>query len=83
MALVGSSGNGKSTVIALLERLYDVDKGSVSIDGHDLRKFDPSWLRSKVIGYVSQEPILFGCSIRENIRYGKPNATEEEVNIFL
>lgn len=68
-ALVGPSGSGKSTVISLLLRLYDPISGTVSLDGHDIRELNPVWLRSK-IGTVSQEPILFSCSIAENIAYG-------------
>ncbi|XP_005405080.2 PREDICTED: ATP-binding cassette sub-family B member 10, mitochondrial [Chinchilla lanigera] len=68
-ALVGSSGSGKSTVVSLLLRLYDPISGTISLDGHDIRQLNPVWLRSK-IGTVSQEPILFSCSIAENIAYG-------------
>jgi len=49
------------------------------LDGHDLRQLDPSWLRGEVLGYISQEPVLFGCSVMENIRYGRPSATDQEV----
>ncbi|XP_036684667.1 ATP-binding cassette sub-family B member 10, mitochondrial [Balaenoptera musculus] len=68
-ALVGPSGSGKSTVISLLLRLYDPSAGTISLDGRDIRQLNPVWLRSK-IGTVSQEPILFSCSIAENIAYG-------------
>ncbi|XP_044530925.1 ATP-binding cassette sub-family B member 10, mitochondrial [Gracilinanus agilis] len=68
-ALVGPSGSGKSTVVTLLLRLYDPISGTISIDGQDIRQLNPAWLRSK-IGTVSQEPILFSCSIAENIAYG-------------
>ncbi|XP_039097207.1 ATP-binding cassette sub-family B member 10, mitochondrial [Hyaena hyaena] len=68
-ALVGPSGSGKSTVLSLLLRLYDPISGTISLDGHDIRQLNPVWLRSK-IGTVSQEPILFSCSIAENIAYG-------------
>ncbi|XP_045639269.1 ATP-binding cassette sub-family B member 10, mitochondrial [Ursus americanus] len=68
-ALVGPSGSGKSTVVSLLLRLYDPTSGTISLDGHDIRQLNPVWLRSK-IGTVSQEPILFSCSIAENIAYG-------------
>ncbi|TSK22659.1 ATP-binding cassette sub-family B member 10, mitochondrial [Bagarius yarrelli] len=69
MAVVGSSGSGKSTLVSLLLRLYDPDSGSVTIDGHDIRSLNASWLRC-CIGTVSQEPVLFSCSIAENIAYG-------------
>lgn len=68
-ALVGPSGGGKSTIMALLTRLYDPEGGAVRLDGHDLRRLDPRWLRRQV-GVVSQEPVLFSRSIRENITYG-------------
>ncbi|XP_056646697.1 mitochondrial potassium channel ATP-binding subunit isoform X1 [Diorhabda sublineata] len=79
IAIVGASGNGKSTIVSLLERFYDVKDGCITIDGYDIRNLDPSWLRGKILGLISQEPILFGTSIMENIRYGKPDATDEEV----
>uniref|UniRef100_A0A8C3JVL2 Bile salt export pump n=1 Tax=Calidris pygmaea TaxID=425635 RepID=A0A8C3JVL2_9CHAR len=69
LAFVGSSGCGKSTSVQLLERFYDPDTGSVLIDGHDTTKTNVQFLRSK-IGIVSQEPVLFDCSIAENIKYG-------------
>ncbi|XP_006900932.1 PREDICTED: ATP-binding cassette sub-family B member 10, mitochondrial-like [Elephantulus edwardii] len=73
-ALVGSSGSGKSTVVSLLLRLYDLHSGTISLDGHDIRQLNPVWLRSK-IGTVSQEPILFSCTIAENIAYGEDDPT--------
>ncbi|XP_076450266.1 mitochondrial potassium channel ATP-binding subunit-like [Babylonia areolata] len=79
VALVGLSGGGKSTVAALLERFYDVTKGSISIDGIDIRDLDPSWLRGHAIGFINQEPVLFATSVMENIRYGRPDATDQEV----
>ncbi|XP_025030388.1 bile salt export pump isoform X2 [Python bivittatus] len=69
LAFVGSSGCGKSTSIQLLERFYDPDEGKVLIDGHDTRRVNICFLRSK-IGIVSQEPVLFDCSIADNIKYG-------------
>ncbi|MEP7120253.1 MAG: ABC transporter transmembrane domain-containing protein, partial [Byssovorax sp.] len=78
VALVGPSGAGKSTIAGLLTRLYDPDGGSIRIDGHDLRELAPDGLRRK-IGVVSQEPILFSCSIAENIRYGRAGATGAEI----
>ncbi|XP_066091109.1 ATP-binding cassette sub-family B member 10, mitochondrial [Saccopteryx bilineata] len=68
-ALVGPSGSGKSTVVSLLLRFYDPISGTISLDGRDIRQLNPLWLRSN-IGTVSQEPILFSCSIAENIAYG-------------
>ena len=70
---------GKSTVASLLERFYEPVSGTVEIDGHDLCELDPSWLRGEVIGYISQEPVLFGTSVMENIRYGRPTASDHEV----
>ncbi|CAG9460904.1 unnamed protein product [Pedinophyceae sp. YPF-701] len=78
VALVGESGSGKSTIIALAERFYDPESGSVTLDGRDLRTLRVSWLRQQM-GLVSQEPALFATTIAENIRYGKPGATDEEV----
>ncbi|KAM3306809.1 ABC transporter B family member 9 [Capsicum chacoense] len=77
-ALVGQSGSGKSTVISLLERFYDPEAGEVLLDGVDIKKFELKWLRQQM-GLVSQEPVLFATTIRENIIYGKENATEEEI----
>jgi ATP-binding cassette subfamily B (MDR/TAP) protein 1 len=71
-ALVGSSGSGKSTVVALLQRFYDTDSGSIEIDGHDIKDVDLAWLRSH-IGYVQQEPQLFGVSIRDNLMVSQPS----------
>lgn len=79
VALVGQSGGGKTTVASLLERFYDPTAGVVTLDGHDLRTLDPSWLRGQVIGFISQEPVLFGTTIMENIRFGKVEASDEEV----
>ncbi|XP_059567457.1 mitochondrial potassium channel ATP-binding subunit [Myotis daubentonii] len=79
VALVGQSGGGKTTVASLLERFYDPTAGRVTLDGQDLRTLDPSWLRGQVIGFISQEPVLFGTTIMENIRFGKLGASDEEV----
>ncbi|VFV40678.1 atp-binding cassette sub-family b [Lynx pardinus] len=79
VALVGQSGGGKTTVASLLERFYDPTAGVVTLDGRDLRTLDPSWLRGQVIGFISQEPVLFGTTIMENIRFGKLGASDEEV----
>eukprot|EP00735_Rhodelphis_limneticus_P009657 TRINITY_DN2844_c0_g1::TRINITY_DN2844_c0_g1_i9::g.6201::m.6201 TRINITY_DN2844_c0_g1::TRINITY_DN2844_c0_g1_i9::g.6201 ORF type:complete len:1338 (+),score=413.75,sp/Q8T9W4/ABCB3_DICDI/45.24/0.0,sp/Q8T9W4/ABCB3_DICDI/39.70/2e-124,ABC_membrane/PF00664.18/2.1e-58,ABC_membrane/PF00664.18/1.3e-46,ABC_tran/PF00005.22/3.8e-36,ABC_tran/PF00005.22/1e-33,AAA_21/PF13304.1/0.18,AAA_21/PF13304.1/0.35,AAA_21/PF13304.1/2.8,AAA_21/PF13304.1/0.0015,SMC_N/PF02463.14/12,SMC_N/PF02463.14/8.5e-05,SMC_N/PF02463.14/39, len=78
VALVGSSGSGKSTIVGLLQRFYDPNDGQVCLDGHDLRDLNLAWLRMQY-GMVGQEPVLFATSIIENIRYGKPDATLEEV----
>ncbi|KAG2764500.1 ABC transporter B family member 11 [Phytophthora cactorum] len=78
VALVGPSGSGKSTMVSLLERFYDPLSGSVSIDGVDVRTLNVKWLRSQV-GLVGQEPSLFATSIMENIRYGCPSASDEQV----
>eukprot|EP00076_Gallus_gallus_P037616 XP_025003154.1 ATP-binding cassette sub-family B member 8, mitochondrial isoform X2 [Gallus gallus] len=79
VAIVGPSGGGKSTVAALLERFYEPTHGSITLDGRDIASLDPSWLRGSVIGFISQEPVLFGTTIMENIRFGKPGASDEEV----
>jgi len=78
VALVGRSGAGKSTILNLLLRFYDPDEGHISIDGHDARTLDPSWLRSQ-IGVVLQEPALFSGTIADNIRYGLPARSDAEV----
>jgi ABC transporter fused permease/ATP-binding protein len=78
-ALVGGSGSGKSTVSRLLRRLYDPQAGRVLLDGHDLRTLDLSALRGS-IAVVSQEPRLFSGSIGENIRYGRLDATDDEIH---
>ena len=78
MALVGSSGCGKSTTVSLLQRFYDPLKGKVLIDGIDIREMNITHLRQH-IGVVSQEPVLFGTTIAENISYGKDGCTQEEI----
>ncbi|XP_052304134.1 ABC transporter B family member 15 [Populus trichocarpa] len=78
MALVGPSGSGKSTVIGLIERFYDPMKGTVFIDGQDVKSYNLRLLRSH-IALVSQEPTLFAGTIRENIAYGKEDARESEI----
>lgn len=108
VAIVGSSGNGKSTIASLLMRyrkslkiylsdpiifffvtvffffrFYDVNSGSIRIGGEDLKNIDQTWLRQRVIGLINQEPVLFAMSILENIRYGKPEATDIEVKYDL
>lgn len=78
VALVGPSGSGKSTIVSLIPRFYDVDKGSIHIDGVDVRDYKIKSLRRHV-GMVLQSPILFSGSVIDNIRYGKPDATMEEI----
>ncbi|XP_054735739.1 multidrug resistance protein homolog 65 isoform X1 [Anastrepha obliqua] len=78
VALVGSSGCGKSTCIQLLQRFYDPIFGSITLDGLDIRKYNIHWLRSN-IAVVGQEPVLFQGTIADNISYGKTNATQREI----
>jgi len=78
IALVGPSGSGKTTICSLLPRFYDVTDGRVTIDGNDVRKLTLESLRSQ-IGMVSQDVYLFGGSIKDNIAYGKPDATMDEI----
>lgn len=78
IALVGPSGSGKTTICSLLSRFYDVTDGRVTIDGNDVRKLTLESLRSQ-IGLVSQDVYLFGGSIKDNIAYGKPDATMDEI----
>jgi len=78
VALVGPSGAGKSTLISLLPRLYDVTAGSLSVDGHDVRTLTQASLRA-AIGVVSQDPHLFHDSVGANLRYARPDATDEEL----
>lgn len=78
IALVGPSGSGKTTICSLLPRFYDVTEGRVTIDGNDVRKLTLESLRSQ-IGLVSQDVYLFGGSIKDNIAYGKPEATMDEI----
>ncbi|XP_065795803.1 phosphatidylcholine translocator ABCB4-like isoform X3 [Muntiacus reevesi] len=78
VALVGNSGCGKSTVVQLVQRLYDPDVGRIIIDGQDIRTFNVKYLR-EIIGMVSQEPVLFATTIAENIRYGRGSVTMDEI----
>jgi ATP-binding cassette subfamily B protein len=80
VALVGPSGSGKTTTTYLLPRLYDVDEGAVEIDGVDVRKIQLASL-GNVIGFVTQETFLFHASVRENLRYAKPDATDRELQV--
>jgi ABC-type multidrug transport system fused ATPase/permease subunit len=79
IAIVGHSGSGKSTIAQLLMRFYDTDSGTIIIDSIPIKELNPHYVREHVIGFVSQEPVLFGTSIMENIRYGRPESTDEEV----
>jgi ATP-binding cassette subfamily B protein len=78
VALLGLTGSGKSTIINLIPRFYDVSEGQVTVDGHDVRDVTLESLRQQ-IGIVLQETVLFGGTVRENIAYGRPDASEEEV----
>ncbi|KAM1057304.1 hypothetical protein ACFX2A_031263 [Malus domestica] len=78
VGLVGGSGSGKSTTIALLERFYDPIEGEILLDGHKTRRLQAKWLRSQ-IGLVNQEPVLFATSLKENILFGKEGASMDEV----
>jgi ATP-binding cassette subfamily B (MDR/TAP) protein 1 len=81
VALVGQSGSGKSTVIALLERFYEPDSGVILLDRMEIGSLKISWLRDQM-GLVSQEPVLFSGTIRDNITYGKQEeVTEEEITV--
>uniref|UniRef100_A0A3B3R3N4 Bile salt export pump n=1 Tax=Paramormyrops kingsleyae TaxID=1676925 RepID=A0A3B3R3N4_9TELE len=77
-AFVGASGAGKSTAIQLIQRFYDPEEGMVTLDGHDIRGLNIQWLRS-LIGIVEQEPVLFATTIAENIRYGRPGVSMEDI----
>ena len=78
IAVVGPTGSGKTTIMNLINRFYDVDAGSISFDGRDIREFDLDSLRSKV-GIVLQDSVLFSGTIRDNIRFGAPDASQEMV----
>jgi ABC-type multidrug transport system fused ATPase/permease subunit len=78
IAIVGESGQGKSTFILLLMRFYDVNFGEVLVDGVDIRKLDVTYLRRKM-GLVMQEPTLFNYTIKENVLYGNQTASNDEI----
>lgn len=78
VALVGASGCGKSSCLQLIQRFYDPNQGTITLDNRKLTELNVNWLRQKV-GVVGQEPVLFGTSILENIRYGHESATVEEI----
>ncbi|MDD4111049.1 MAG: ABC transporter ATP-binding protein [Clostridia bacterium] len=79
VAFIGSTGSGKSTLVNLIPRFYDCVEGEILVDGYDVREYDLNQLNDK-IGYIPQKGILFSGSIEENLKYGKKNATEQEVN---
>lgn len=78
VALFGPTGSGKSTIVNMIPRFYDVEAGRVTVDGHDVRDLDLDWLRRNV-GLVMQETLLFSASLRENIAFGRPDAAEAEI----
>src|SRR5205823_9022098 len=78
VALVGGTGAGKSTFLSLVPRFYDPNAGMVTLDGHDLRALTKKSLRAK-IAIVLQDTLLFSTTIRENIAYGRPGATDDEI----
>lgn len=78
LALVGPSGGGKSTLFQLLLRFHDPDSGAVRLEGHDLRSLDPRALR-RAFALVPQEPVIFAASVRENVRYARPDASDDAV----
>ena len=78
IALVGHTGSGKTTIINLISRFYDIQQGSILVDGHDISKVTLESLRSQ-IGVMLQDTFIFSGTVMENIRYGKPDATDEEV----
>lgn len=66
-------------ILSTKKRLYEAGSGRITLDGVDIKSLDPSWLRQNVLGLISQEPILFGTTVLENIRYGRPDATDSEI----
>jgi len=79
IAIAGCSGSGKSTIYALLAGLYQPNSGSILLDNNDIGTLDSGWIRRSVISVVNQEPVLFSGTIEENIRYGNPDATMEQI----
>lgn len=78
IGLVGKSGCGKSTIVALIQRFYDVDGGYIKVDGMDIRELDSQWYRQHT-ALVSQDPVIYSGTIRDNILLGKQDASEHEV----
>jgi ATP-binding cassette subfamily B (MDR/TAP) protein 1 len=81
-ALVGPSGSGKSTIIQMIERFYQNDSGSITVDGHEIASLDLRSFR-RLVGYVGQEPVLFNATIKENMKFAKPDATDDEIREAL
>jgi ATP-binding cassette, subfamily B, multidrug efflux pump len=77
-AVIGSTGSGKSTLLGLIPRLFDATEGTVLIDGEDVRKLDPE-LVARTVGVVPQQPYLFSGTVASNLRYGRPDASDEEL----
>jgi ABC-type multidrug transport system fused ATPase/permease subunit len=77
-AVIGSTGSGKTTLLNLVPRLFDADRGQVLVDGVDVRELDPALL-SRTVGLVPQKPYLFTGTVASNLRYGNPDATDEEL----
>ncbi len=77
-AIIGGTGSGKSTLVSLIPRFYDIDSGRILVDGVDVREMSQEHLRAK-IGLVPQKAVLFSGTIAENIRYGKEDASDEEI----
>eukprot|EP01129_Flabellula_baltica_P009284 TRINITY_DN3764_c0_g1_i2.p1 TRINITY_DN3764_c0_g1~~TRINITY_DN3764_c0_g1_i2.p1 ORF type:complete len:598 (-),score=108.83 TRINITY_DN3764_c0_g1_i2:27-1820(-) len=75
IALIGQSGSGKSTILKLVQKMYEITDGRIMLDGYDIKELDTHWLRRN-IGIVNQEPVLFSLSVRDNINYGHPNPEE-------
>jgi len=81
VGFVGPSGCGKSTIVQLIERFYEIDSGEILIDGVEIKQHDIQSLRN-IMAYVQQEPPLFKLSVMDNIRYGNPNSTDEEIRLI-
>ena len=81
-ALVGPSGSGKSTIIQMIERFYKNDSGTITLDGNPIESLDLRSFR-RSMGYVGQEPVLFNASIKENMRFAKPDASDKEIEEAL
>jgi len=83
LAVAGRSGAGKSTLVALLLRMYDCQEGSIQLDGVELSSLSTVWMRQKLVGVVGQEPALFSGTLEDNIRYGKEDASDEELQAAI